>query len=185
MTVEAAPRAYRFLNRATGNQMQRAVLVLLAGISIGVAATVYYYSRQASTPTIGSSDLALPVVDERVPSSSLSALPSTALEARVIDALAASPERTVQRAALYVAAARADVGDIKTLVAQVAAIEETTTRAFALDVLLTRYAEVDAGGAVAAALDLKIAPATLSALYRAWLRSSPTAAFSALATLDR
>ena len=160
--------------------MQRAALCLLIGIGLGAAGAYYYDARHASTPTIDPSDLALPASDQRDRPSEA----RLAVEPKVIDALAASPRGTVQRAALYVAAARADVGEIQALVAKAAVLADQATRTFALDVLLTRYAELDAGGAVATAADLNVPPSSLVALYRAWIKSSPSAALASLSKLD-
>lgn len=160
--------------------MQRAALFVLIGIGLGAVGVFYYDARHASTQAIDANDLSLPTSDEREPSSAA----RPAVEPKVLEALAATPQGTAQRAALYVTAARADVGEIRTLVTQAAALADQTTRAFALDVLLTRYAELDAGGAVAAAADLDLPPMSLVALYRAWVKSSPTAALAALSKLD-
>ena len=101
----------------------------------------------------------------------------------VVDALAAEPTGTSQRAAFYAEAARADVRGVKALLDRAAELTDPETKSFATDVLLTRYAEIDPGGAVAAAS--KLGPsANLIALYQAWLRSSPAAALSSLAKLD-
>ena len=59
-----------------------------------------------------------------------------------------------------------------------------TSRAFALDVLLARYAELDPSEAVAAAKELDVPAASLVPLYRAWLTSSPAAALASLGALE-
>jgi hypothetical protein len=101
----------------------------------------------------------------------------------VVDALAAKPTGTSQRAAFYAEVARADVPGVKALLDRAAELKDPATKSFALDALLTRYAELDPGAAVAAAS--KLGPSTnLVALYQAWLRSSPAAALSSLAKLD-
>jgi hypothetical protein len=101
----------------------------------------------------------------------------------VVDSLAAEPTGTSQRAAFYTEVARADVAGVKALLDRAAELKDPATKSFAVDVLLTRYAELDPGAAVAAAS--KLGPSTnLVALYQAWLRSSPAAALSSLAKLE-
>ena len=57
-------------------------------------------------------------------------------------------------------------------------------RAFALDVLLARYAELDPSEAVAAAKELDVPAASLASLYHAWVTSSPAAALASLGALE-
>jgi hypothetical protein len=165
--------------------MRRAALLLLVGIGIGAAGALYFHAHRAAHAATETADLSLPVPDGSARSSTDRVAESKIAEPRVVEALAAKPAGTVQRAALYVAAARADAREIQTLLAQAAALDrDNAARAFALDVLLTRYAELDAGAAVAAASDLDVATPTRNSLYRAWLESSPTAALSAISDLN-
>ncbi len=104
--------------------------------------------------------------------------------AAVIDALAAEPIGTTQRAAFYAEVARADVRSVKALLDRAAELKDPATKSFALDVLLTRFAELDPGGAVAAASKLGPSAPNPVPLYQAWLRSSPAAALAAIGKLD-
>src|SRR5215475_12654822 len=105
--------------------MQRAALFLLVGIGIGAAIALYYDARHAPAAVVlDASDLALPAPDDSAPSPSAPARRPKAVEPRVVDALAANPEGTVQRAALYVAAARSDVRELEALLAQADALTD-------------------------------------------------------------
>ena len=115
-----------------------------------------------------------------LPFDDVSAQPANA----AVDALAAEPTGTTQRAAFYAEVARADVRTLKTLIERAAELNDPATKSFALDVLLTRYAELDPGGAVAAANTLGPSAPNPVPFYQAWLRSSPAAALAAIAKLS-
>jgi hypothetical protein len=89
---------------------------------------------------------------------------------------------TAERADLYRVAAAADS---KTLADMIRAAEErppSAARRFALEVLLTRFAELDPAAAVAAAADLE--PDLRAPLYGAWATKDPAAALDALAKIS-
>ncbi len=94
------------------------------------------------------------------------------------------PRGTTERAAFYAAVARADARGVETLLIAARALSDRGTRAFALDVLLARYAELDPAEAVAAAKELDVPAASLAPLYHAWVKSSPAAALASLGALD-
>jgi hypothetical protein len=137
--------------------MRTAARLLSIGIMLGAFCAVYSLSREAAAQSANA----------------------------VIDALAAEPTGTSQRAAFYTEAARADVHTLKPLIESAAELKDAATRSFALDVLLTRYAELDPGGAIAAASKLRPPAPDPVPLYQAWLRSSPAAALAAIAKLDQ
>jgi hypothetical protein len=136
--------------------MRRAALFLTIGVALGTTGTFSLSSHGQSSPAATG----------------------------VIAALASRPAGTAERAAFYSAAARADVDALETLLSQAAALRDRSTRAFALDALLTRHAELDPSGAIAAAERLKMPPASIATLYHSWLKSAPTAALDALEELD-
>ncbi len=135
--------------------MRRAALFLTIGVALAAAGTPLSSHGQPSPAATG-----------------------------VIAALAAKPRGTAERAAFYDSAARADVRELGALLTQAAALRHQSTRAFAVDALLTRHAELDARGAIAAAERLQMPPPAIAALYHAWLTSAPTAALDALGELD-
>lgn len=102
----------------------------------------------------------------------------------VIDALSAEPSGTAQRAAFYDEVARADLARLNALLDRAAALKEPATKSFALDALLGRYAELDPGGAVAAANKLGSSAVNPVPYYQTWLRSSPAAALASIAKLS-
>jgi hypothetical protein len=170
----------RHLAAHGGIDMQRAAIYLAIGIGIGAAGVSYYHAHRAPAPTAEAFDSLLSPAadDEGQPSTRPRAEPST------VEALGAGVQSTAQRAALYAAAARADVSGINAMLTQAASFSDPAARAFAIDVLITRYGELDPGGAVAAAARVDISPETLTSVYYAWLKSSPTAALAALSKLD-
>ena len=163
-----------------GIDMQRAAIYLAIGIGLGAAGVSYYDAHRVPAPTIETLDQLAPAADDAGQPSA----PGPPAEPRVVEALGTGAQSTAQRAALYAAAARADARGVKSMLTQAAAFTDPAARAFALDVLIARYAELDVGGAAAAATQLEVSAATQTALYHAWLKSSPTAALAALSKLD-
>ncbi|HVS24665.1 MAG TPA: hypothetical protein VMU03_13145, partial [Gammaproteobacteria bacterium] len=159
--------------------MQRAAIYLAIGVGLGAAGVSFYDSHRAPVPTSATFDLSQPSAED-----SEQAFARPPAGPRVVEALETGAQSTAQRAALYAAAARADVRGIDAMLTQAAAFTDPKARAFALDVLIARYGELDPRGAVAASAQLQISPAALSSLYYAWLKSSPTAALAALGKLD-
>ncbi len=102
----------------------------------------------------------------------------------IILALAAEPQSTAARAALYTAAAQADVDGVKALLERAGTLRDPGAHAFALDVLISRYAELDIGGAVAAAEKAGMPPHLRAPLYQKWIKASPDAALVSLRALD-
>lgn len=137
--------------------MRNAAHVLSIGIVLGAVCAVGLQSREAV---------------------------AQAANTAVVDALAAEPTGTTQRAAFYAEVARADVSNVKALLDRSAELKDPATKSFAMEVLLTRFAELDPGRAVAAANKLGPSAGNPVPLYQAWLRSSPAAALAAIAKLD-
>jgi hypothetical protein len=138
--------------------MRRAAFFLTIGVAVAAASTFSYATHAQSSGAPGATG--------------------------VVAALAARPRGTAERAAFYDAAARADLRAVDALLTQAAALRDQSTRAFALDALLARRAELDAGGAISAAERLQMPATTIAALYHAWLRSAPADALDALDALD-
>ena len=99
------------------------------------------------------------------------------------DAVSPAPRSsTADRADLYRAAAAADAAQLAALIRTAAQRPPGAERTFNLNVLLTRYAELDPKAAVAAAAGFD---AELRApLYAAWARSDPASALAALADIE-
>jgi hypothetical protein len=160
------------------------------GLVLGAMGAFYYAGRTrapASSAEIGAlpapvdSGTAAPTrLDTATRTSPAGGTPSR----RVLAALAERPGGTAERAALYDAASRANLSELEVLQAEAATIASETTRAFALDVLITRHGELDPAGAIAAAEHLQLPAHTLTNLYYAWLKSSSTAAIDHLRDLD-
>ncbi len=158
--------------------MKRATIALLVGVGLGAATTLYFKVPGRSGAGRQSADRVPPTSAPRESSS-----PAT-LDADAVDALALRPFGTAERAALYAAASRADVRGLETLLIPARELTDQAARAFALDVLFARYAELDPDQAVAAAEETGLPAAQLAPLYRAWLHAAPAAALAALASLD-
>jgi hypothetical protein len=98
---------------------------------------------------------------------------------------AASPaarSSTADRADLYHIAAAADAAELAALIRTAAQRTPSAERTFTLNVLLTRYAELDPKAAVAAAAGFD---AELRApLYAAWAMADPASALAALAAIE-
>jgi hypothetical protein len=160
--------------------MPRAALLLAIGIALGAVAAVYVEAPRSPVPNAEVPDAAPPSLSTPVPTLRARAEP----DAKVIDSLSLRPRGTAERAAFYAAVARADARGIETLLIGARAISDRHARLFALDVLLARYAELDASEAVAAAKELDLPAESLVPLYQAWLKSSPSAALASLGALE-
>ena len=107
-----------------------------------------------------------------------------------IESMLAGPGRadaappTPQRLALYQVAAGADARDLRKLIAQAAALPSASASRFALEALLTRYAELDPRAAAAYAGELGLEAGLRIPAYRAWAREDAERATRALAALD-
>jgi hypothetical protein len=160
--------------------MPRAALVLAIGIVLGAAVAVYVEATRSPVPNLEVREAA-----PRTASTSTSvAAPRAEPDANAVDALAVRPLSTAVRAAFYAAVARADARGIETLLIAARALSDRETRAFALDVLLARYAELDPSEAVAAAKELDVPAASLVPLYHAWLATASSAALASLGAIE-
>jgi hypothetical protein len=162
-----------------GTKMPRAALVLAIGIVLGAAVAVYFETPRSRLANIDVREAA----PRTVSTASSTPTPRAEPDANVVDALAVRPRSTAERAAFYAAVARADARGIETLLIAARSLSDRETRAFALDVLLARYAELDPSEAVAAAKELEVPAASLVPLYHAWLESSQSAALASLGTI--
>ncbi len=148
--------------------MRGTLFVLVASLGALVGATVMY---SVTRPASSAYPLPPVVDDDR--------------DGHRIANDAASPalhSSTADRADLYRAAAAADARQLAALIRTAAQRPPSTERTFTLNVLLTRYAELDPKAAVAAAAGLD---AELRApLYAAWAAVDPASALTALAGID-
>jgi hypothetical protein len=158
--------------------MPRAALLLAIGIGLGAAIAVYFEAPRTSVSDRSAGDTS-PAVSTVEPRKR-----PVEPEANVVDALAARPRGTAERAAFYATVARSDARGIETLLIAARALSDREAHAFALDVLLGRYAELDPSEAVAAAKELGVPAASLAPLYHAWVKVSASAALASLGALD-
>ena len=70
------------------------------------------------------------------------------------------------------------------LLERAASLRDPVAHAFALDVLVSRYAELDLAGALAAAEKAGMPPHLRAPLYQKWFKASPDAALASLRTLE-
>jgi hypothetical protein len=151
-------------------------LFLLAGLALGALGA--FYLRWPSAPASGSAAIRAPL------STTADAAARRSAEPTLVAALATRPSGTTERAALYAFASHADLRALDDPLIEAAALEDQTARAFALDVLLQRAAELNAAAAVTSARRLRAPFATIAAVYYTWLLSAPNAALAALGSLD-
>jgi hypothetical protein len=154
--------------------VKRAALLFGAGLLVGAAAMYFMAGDDAELRTTTSAALAAP---EAPPAQRSSARAADFLE------LVAGSVDTTERAALYGLAAEADRATLASLVTQVAALPKLASRALALELLLTRYGELDAPAAAALARELELEAAVVAPLFTAWARRDSSAALRALGDL--
>jgi len=157
--------------------MRRAGLLFGAGLLVGATAMYFVRADHAgvATPVVTSASN-----DPPSPSATGGSAP------RAIDflELVAGSVDVTERAALYQFAAKADRATIVSLASQVDALPKIPSRAVALEVLLTRYAELDAPAAAALARELELEAAVTAPLFAAWAQRDSNAALRTLADLD-
>ncbi|HET7608680.1 MAG TPA: hypothetical protein VFL84_08395, partial [Gammaproteobacteria bacterium] len=78
-----------------------------------------------------------------------------------------------------------NVAELAAMIRQAAAEPKSTERELALAVLLKRYSELDALGAVRLAREAGVGGMALSSVYGAWARKAPGQALAALSTVER
>ena len=158
--------------------MPRAALLLAIGIVFGAAGAIYVQASRSPVPSVEVRDAAPRIFSSSAPA------PRVEPDANAVDALGVRPRGTAERATFYAAVARADARGVESLLIVARALSDRNVRAFALDVLLARYAELDPSEAVAAAKELDVPSSSLVPLYQAWLTSSPAAALASLGALE-
>jgi hypothetical protein len=155
--------------------MRRAAIFLVIGIAIGAAGALHY-GNPARDPGPGGEPAATPSTP------AARQAPETSGRA-ALAALAGRPAGTAERAAVYALAARASSREIDALLDAAAALGDATARTFAVDVLVTRYAELDSARALTAARAAGLPPFRLASIYHVWLRTDATDALAALGGL--
>jgi hypothetical protein len=145
--------------------MARSLIVLVVGVLLGVIATILLRPAPVALPDLG--DLEAPVA-ARVP-------PAQA----VVSAAAreGGPD-------FYRRLADDDVSELAAMIRQAAAEPKSTERELALAVLLKRYSELDALGAVGLVRGARVGGMALSSVYGAWARKAPGQALAALSTVE-
>jgi hypothetical protein len=123
-------------------------------------------------------------VDHRAPPTATPAIPSVGetAPAESVGPATESRSTTADRAELYRVAANADADALAGLIAAAARQPPGPARTFTLNVLLTRYAELDPSAAVEAAANLDVE--LRAPLYAAWAIKDPAAALNALAKIQ-
>ncbi len=145
--------------------MARMLIALVLGASLGVIATLLLWPAPLALPDLG--DLRPSVT---ATTSSTSAAVSAA-------AREGGPD-------FYRRLADANASELAAMIAQAAAEPSSTDRELALAVLLKRYSELDALGAVRLAREAGVGGLALSAAYGAWARTAPGQALAALSTVE-
>jgi hypothetical protein len=145
--------------------MARSLIVLVVGMLLGVVATLL----------LGPDPLVLSDLGGMRPSVAATAAPAEA----VVSAAAreGGPE-------FYRRLADENAGELASMIRQAAAEPSSTERELALAVLLKRYSELDALGAVRLAREAGVAGLALSAVYGAWARKAQEQALAALSTVE-
>jgi hypothetical protein len=118
--------------------VKRTILSVLSGIAVGASGTFYLRANDPLEET-------LPLADERISTNELR-LARAADPARLIERIAAG--ENTERSAIYLLAGQSDETDLRGMIDRLAQEPATATRRFALSVLFTRYAELDADAAI-------------------------------------
>lgn len=145
--------------------MARSVLALVVGLLFGVIATLL----------LRPAPLALPDLGDLQPSVAAPVAPAEA----VVSAAAREGGPN-----FYRRLADENVSELAAVIRQAAAEPKSTERELALAVLLKRYSELDALGAVRLAREAGVGGMALSAVYGAWARKAPGQALAALSTVE-
>ena len=145
--------------------MARSLMVLVVGVLLGVVATLLLRPGPLALPDLG--DLQ-PATEATVPPA-----------AAVVSAAARDGGP-----AFYLRLADDNTSELAAMIRQAAAEPKSTERELALAVLLKRYSELDALGAVRLARDAGVNGMALSAVYGAWARKAPGQALAALSTVE-
>ncbi len=145
--------------------MARILFALVLGVLVGVTAVLL----------LRPAPLALPDLGDLRPSVTATAAPTNA----VVSAAAreGGPD-------FYRRLAEANGRELASMISQAAAEPSSTERELALAVLLKRYSELDALGAVRRAREAGVGGMALSAVYGAWARAAPGQALAALSTVE-
>jgi len=146
--------------------MARILIALVVGVLFGVIATLLLRPVPPALPDLG--DLR-PSVTPTAPSTDAAVVSAAAREG--------GPD-------FYRRLADANASELAAMIAQAAAEPSSTDRELALAVLLKRYSELDALGAVRLAREASVGGMALSAAYGAWARAAPGQALAALSTVE-
>src|SRR5690349_4721898 len=145
--------------------MARSLIVLVVGVLLGVIATVLLRPAPVTLPDLG--EVQAPI-EAAVP-------PAEA----VVSAAAREGGPS-----FYRRLADENVAELAAMIRQAAAEPKSTERELALAVLLKRYSELDALGAVRLAREARVGGMALSSVYGAWARKAPGQALAALSTVE-
>lgn len=148
--------------------MARTLTALVLGLLLGVGGT--WLLRSPSFAEVG--DLG-----------DLGTLPPAAPASEAAEAVVSAAAREGGRD-FYQQLADASAAELAGMIRQAASEPRSTDRELALSVLLKRYSELDATGAVRLAREAGVTGTGLTAVYGAWARQSPAQALAALGTVD-
>lgn len=159
--------------------MRHAALLFGAGLTVGALAMYLLAGRDAgrATPT---PDVGIGVERDAAEAVRMRARAPTI---EFLELVAGSID-VAERTALHRLAAEADRATLESLATQVAALPKIPSRALALELLLSRYGELDAPAAVALARELDVDAAVIAPLFASWARRDARAALNALGELD-
>ena len=158
--------------------MRRTLALFGAGVALGAVAMYVArgYGGDSGPP-------AAPGIEGR---DSLETLLPGERTPRAIDflTLTTGTVSVTERAALFRLAGAADRRTLENLLTQVAALPDIEGRRIGLEVLFTRYAEVDAAAAAAFARTLDLPTAALTPLFTTWARVDARGAVRSIAELE-
>jgi hypothetical protein len=159
--------------------MQRAALLFTLGLLAGAIA-MYWHGRDLGSPA----PIALHAEADDAAVDDAASVDVDSGGAVDFLALVTGSISVAERAALLRLAAQADRATLQSLAAQVAALPALPGRALALEVLLARYAELDAPAAARFAREIDAPDAALEPLFSTWAQRDPSAALRALGDFD-
>jgi hypothetical protein len=152
--------------------MRRAALLFGAGLLSGALATYFLAGGDAGLTT--------PVVRTERDTMPPPAFPAPAPHTSDFLELVMGSIDTTERAALYRLAAQADRATLEASLKQVAALPKLASRATALELLLSRYGEIDPAAAAALARELALEATVVAPMFESWARRDASAALRAL-----
>jgi len=156
--------------------MRRAILLVLLGTILGGAAASWYLrdASKISELRVARIEAANSLLNQIGAGDTGAELPELLLSSR----------NTGDRAMLVLVAARADAATLNSLIRDAALLPKGASQQFALEILMSRYAEIDPYDAIELTLELRLENNLLATIYTAWADSDPRSALRSLETIS-